>query len=140
MDGSSVGAMMGILGGFFFIFLLIFVGIYLINGFGYMKLYKAAGYEPVWAAFVPVLSAYALGMFLKEENGDKEWVGWLLAFYWVLGLIPIIGTFAVVAGGIFRLVKQFMWLKKRDADVICYILLFVFPLAVPFLMVSKYSE
>ena len=137
MDGF--GAVFAVLGGMIFVMLIMLLAVYLVNGFGYMKLFKAAGYEPSWAMFVPILGGYALGMFLREENEDPECMGWLIAFYWILGLIPVIGSFLVIAGGIFTLMKKFQWLQKKQADTICYILLFLFPLAVPFLMAGKYE-
>lgn len=136
---SDFGAVFAFMGGLLFVMLGICLAVYLVNALGYKKLFEAAGYEPTWAMFVPIFGNYALGMFLKEENGDADWVGWLIAFYWVLSLIPILGSFCVLAGAIFTLVKQFQWMQKRNADTICYILLFLFPLAVPFLMAKKYE-
>ncbi len=119
--------------------LAILIAAYVVSSLGWMKLYKKAGYEPAWAAWVPFLSNYALGMYLQDELGEKPAIGYILAFYWVAAFIPIIGGFVVFAGSVFLLVEECRWIAKREGGVPGYLLLFLFPIALPFLMAKTYD-
>lgn len=139
MNDAGVGAIFAMLGVWMFFMLAIAVAFYVINSLGWMKLYQKVGAEPAWVAWVPFLSIYALGQFLKEETGSPDWVGYLLGLYWLAAFIPIIGSFVVFGCGIFCLVKQCQWISKRDGGALGYISLFLFPIALPWIMMRCYD-
>lgn len=119
--------------------ILVSMAVYIITSLGWMKLYKAAGYEPAWAAWVPFLNIYAMGMFLKGELQESDRVGYILAFYWVAALIPFVGSIAALVGGVFFLVKECQWILKRGGGALGIILLFLFPIALPYVMLKYYK-
>lgn len=130
-------------GGFLLIWILlvfaILIAVYVVTSLGWMKLYQKAGAEPAWAAWVPFLNVFALGQFLREETGSPDWVGYLLGLYWLAGLVPVVGTFAVFGLGIFRLVKECQWISRKGGGGLAYVSLFLFPVALPYIMMKQYD-
>lgn len=139
MNDVSVGAVFAVLGVWIFLMFAILIAVYAVSSLGWMKLYKKVGAEPAWVAWVPILSVFALGQFLKEETGAPDWVGYLLGLYWIAAIIPIIGSFVVFGCSIFRLVKQCQWISRRGGGALAYISLFLFPIALPWIMLRCYD-
>ena len=118
--GAGLGAaLLGIM----VVAILVSIAVYIITSLGWMKLYKAADYELAWAAWVPFLNIYAMGMFLKGELQESDTIGYILAFYWVAALIPFVGSIAALVGGVFFLVKECQWILKRGGGALGIILL-----------------
>ena len=136
---------------FEFIFILI-VGIfivsiimYIIQAIGYYKLFKLYGgwYEKnAWMAFVPYAQIFINGKFLQEQNGDEEWVKWVLGFYWVAAFIPIpvLNFVILLIITIWLVVEWCRYFGKINSGAVVYILYFLFPIAVPFVLVSHLRE
>lgn len=134
-----------------FMFILI-VGIfifalamYIIQSLGYYKLFKLYGgwYEKnAWMAFVPYAQFFINGKFLQEQNGDAEWVKWVLGFYWVASFIPIpiLNLVVLLILGIWLVVEWCRYFSKVHAGAGVYILYFLFPIAVPFVLVNHLRE
>lgn len=137
MTGAGLGAaLLGVM----VVAILVSIAVYVITSLGWMKLYKDAEYEPAWAAWVPFLNIYAMGMFLKGELQESDTVGYILAFYWVASFIPFVGGIAALVGAIFFLVKECQWILKRGGGALGIVLLFLFPIALPYVMRKYYKQ
>lgn len=139
MNDVGAEALFAVLGVWMLILFAILVVFYVVHALGWMKLYKKAGAEPAWAAWVPILNAYALGWFLKEETDSPTWVAYLLGLYWLAAIIPLVGSFIVFGCNIFGLVKQCQWISKKGGGALAYICLFLFPVALPWVMMRYYD-
>jgi len=80
---------MGMLGAMLGVVVVIGLVAYAFYGFCYGKMFEKAG-KPLWAGFVPI---YNIVVWL-EIIGRPWW--WLLVLIGV-GMVPIVGTFAVLA-------------------------------------------
>lgn len=139
MDETSLGAAFAVLGIWMLLMFAILIAVYVVNSLGWMKLYQRAGAEPAWAAWVPFLNVFAMGQFIGEETGSLNWVRYLLGLYWLAGLIPVVGAFAVFGLGIFRLVKECQWISRKNGGALAYVSLFLFPVALPYIMMKCYD-
>ena len=140
---ESLLTMLGILG-FALVFVLIaLLLVYVISSIGYSKLYKCYGgwfSANAWMAWVPFLNLYIQAKFLQENNQEDEWVKWLLTFYWVLAFIPILGSIAVFVVAILCIVEWLKYFGRLNVGIGIYILYFVFPIVVPFMLVSHIKK
>lgn len=135
---DDFGVLFAVMGVWAVVMLLLVIGIYVVSSYGWMKLYEKAGYERPWYAWVPLLNVYAQGIFLQAEMGDPVWYGYIMSFYWAVAIVPLVGSLAVLAGGIFVLVNSCRLVGKRNGGPGCYVSLFVFNPLFPYLLAKTY--
>lgn len=90
--------------------LILFAAVYVLNGIGFMKLYRKVGVEP-WAAWVPFFNSWRL----LEAGGQPGWISLLV-------LVPIGGWVTAVFQAI-SAYKIGTAMRKEGAWVVLYIFL-----------------
>lgn len=138
MDSSTSG-FLAMFAGIWIFVMLISVAIYVVSSLGYYKLYKKLGAENAWMAWVPFFNIYAQAEFLQVETESPEWMKWCMGFYWAANVIPILGQIASFAGFVLVIVNECKYISKHGGQVPQYILVFVFPIILPYLWIKNYQ-
>lgn len=138
MDEQQAMALLAGLGVFALVLFLVLIAVYIISSLGWYKVYKTAGYDQPWFAWVPILSTIAMAKFFQTENEDPEWFWCVMGFYWALAFIPVIGTILVFAGGVFCFVNEIRYLMKKTGGPAQYLTLIFVPVAFPYTLIKYY--
>jgi hypothetical protein len=106
MFGSNGGmfALLALLGGFLFLFVIIGIVLYILAAFGLYKLAQKAGVEYPWLAWIPIGNMYILAKLVKTvrigsfEVPSPELVLPIAAvLYLITNRIPVLGTIIFLA-------------------------------------------
>lgn len=87
-----------------------------------------------WMAWIPIVNCYIQAKFLQEQNGEKEWLKWIMAFYGFAGYIPIIGSFIMILVGILIIIQWMKYLYLIKAPAYLYIIYFIISMAFPYVL------
>ena len=90
MSGSALFALVGAAAAFMAVF---FLAVYVYSAFAFMAIAKRNHTGPLWFAWVPVLN---LVLLLKIAKIDWQWI-----FAILIGIIPVLGKWLVMAGIIY---------------------------------------
>jgi len=84
---------------FFIVYFVFLVAIYVFTAFGLMGVFKKAGQEPPWAAFIPFWNLW----LMIKLTGRPTWYIWIFVGGAVLGIIPVIGTILAIVSFVFEI-------------------------------------
>lgn len=154
MSDSEFAIFMGVMVIVMLVSIVISIAVYVVQGYGYYRLYKKMGKPNAWMAWVPYVNTYALAEFVTEETDGPEWIKWCIALaplgsviQSVGAIIPFIGIIfsligagVVIAGAVMLIVYECIYVSKHGNSVLEYVLIFIFPIILPFLWYKNYDE
>lgn len=142
MSSSDMGMVFAILAAYIGVMLVIMAIVYVVSSLGFFKLYKGTvkWSDKAWMAWVPIANLLILAWFLADENNSSDWEKWFMSLYWLAGIIPIVGGIVSFVGAIFVIINYFKFMGKYSAPTWHYVMIFVFPLILPWLWRGYFND
>lgn len=135
----AAGGALAFLMAYLVVVVVICIIVYVVSSLGFYKLYTKMGRDNAWMAWVPFCNIYAQAAFLQEETDSPEWMKWCMAFYYLAGVIPVIGSIVSFAGAVLTIVNECRYVNMHGGQVGQYVLIFLFPIILPYLWIKNYE-
>ncbi len=89
--GAGIGAILAL-------YLIVGIGLYVFTSFGLMGVFKKAGQDPPWAAFIPFWNVW----LLIKLTGRPTWYIWVFVACFVVDFIPILDFISIIVLVVFE--------------------------------------